>query len=408
MPRNPAGVYSLPAGNPVITGTVISSTVHNATMTDIAAELTDSLARDGGGAMTGALQLPDGTGAAPALTFSAETSSGLYRAGSNDLRLQINTANVLQATGASITIPVGLTVTQDTANGSAVTATGNGTGYGADFSGGSSNGTAVRGTGVGSGGGGTFTGGATGVGVTGTGGATSGTGVVGTGTAGNAVGVAGTGQGSGNGVRGTGGATDGTGVRGFGGATNGRGVWATGSGSGIGVVGDGGTSSGTGVSGQGGTPNGIGGLFTGVGTGVAVQVHTGHASFTGGNPAATTGFTNTLTPKNLVKAWGLVTLSGAVATLQDGFNIASVTRGAGIDVDVTFATAMASATFAVVASGAYVAGSSTTPVAVHAHAQTSSTVTFHGVRISGGGSAIAPLDPSVDVYGIAFVVFAQQ
>ncbi len=47
MSRDGSGNYSLPAGNPVGTGTTISSTVHNATMTDIASALTASIAKDG-------------------------------------------------------------------------------------------------------------------------------------------------------------------------------------------------------------------------------------------------------------------------------------------------------------------------------------------------------------------------
>jgi hypothetical protein len=47
MPRNSGGTYSLPAGNPVITGTVISSTVQNNTMNDVATALTQSIASTG-------------------------------------------------------------------------------------------------------------------------------------------------------------------------------------------------------------------------------------------------------------------------------------------------------------------------------------------------------------------------
>lgn len=43
MPRDGSGNYSLPAGNPVVTGTTISSSWANATLTDIAAALTDSV-----------------------------------------------------------------------------------------------------------------------------------------------------------------------------------------------------------------------------------------------------------------------------------------------------------------------------------------------------------------------------
>ncbi|ABR91676.1 Hypothetical protein mma_2192 [Janthinobacterium sp. Marseille] len=47
MPRNGSGVYTLPAGNPVISGTSISSVTQNNTMSDVAAELTNSIAADG-------------------------------------------------------------------------------------------------------------------------------------------------------------------------------------------------------------------------------------------------------------------------------------------------------------------------------------------------------------------------
>jgi hypothetical protein len=53
MPRNGSGVYSLPAGNPVVTGTQISSTTHNNTNTDMANALTQSLSADGQTTMTG-------------------------------------------------------------------------------------------------------------------------------------------------------------------------------------------------------------------------------------------------------------------------------------------------------------------------------------------------------------------
>lgn len=47
MARNGSGTYSLPAGNPVVSGTTISDVTHNATMSDIASEITNSLPRDG-------------------------------------------------------------------------------------------------------------------------------------------------------------------------------------------------------------------------------------------------------------------------------------------------------------------------------------------------------------------------
>jgi hypothetical protein len=57
MSRNGSGTYSLPAGNPVVTGTTISSTWANNTLTDIATALTGSLAADGQTTATGNLKM---------------------------------------------------------------------------------------------------------------------------------------------------------------------------------------------------------------------------------------------------------------------------------------------------------------------------------------------------------------
>jgi hypothetical protein len=57
MSRNGSGTYSLPAGNPVVTQTTISSTWANTTLGDIATALTGSLASDGQTPATGNLDM---------------------------------------------------------------------------------------------------------------------------------------------------------------------------------------------------------------------------------------------------------------------------------------------------------------------------------------------------------------
>ena len=57
MSRNGSGTYSLPAGNPAVTGTTIASTWANNTMNDLASAMTDSVAADGQTPMTGDLNL---------------------------------------------------------------------------------------------------------------------------------------------------------------------------------------------------------------------------------------------------------------------------------------------------------------------------------------------------------------
>jgi hypothetical protein len=57
MSRNGSGTYSLPAGNPVVTNTTISSTWANNTLTDLATAMTGSVAADGQTTLTGNLQM---------------------------------------------------------------------------------------------------------------------------------------------------------------------------------------------------------------------------------------------------------------------------------------------------------------------------------------------------------------
>jgi hypothetical protein len=81
MPRGPGGIYNLPAGNPVVPGTVIESEWANPTMEDIKNEISDSLSRTGKGGMLAALRGPDGSEAVPTFSFTNEPSSGRYRDG---------------------------------------------------------------------------------------------------------------------------------------------------------------------------------------------------------------------------------------------------------------------------------------------------------------------------------------
>ena len=79
MPRDSFGAYSLPAGNPVVTGTLITSEWGNTTMEDIEAALTSSLDRQGRGGMQAPLRLTDGSLSSPGLAWVADTRSGLLR-----------------------------------------------------------------------------------------------------------------------------------------------------------------------------------------------------------------------------------------------------------------------------------------------------------------------------------------
>ena len=90
MPRDASGNYTLPVGNPVVTGTTITSTWANSTMNDMKIAMQDSLSRSGNGPMLAPLKNTDGTAAAPSITFNLESSTGWYRAGPGDVRYSIN------------------------------------------------------------------------------------------------------------------------------------------------------------------------------------------------------------------------------------------------------------------------------------------------------------------------------
>jgi hypothetical protein len=107
MSRNGSGVYSLPAGNPVVTNTAIASNWANTTMTDLATAMTGSVAADGQTPMTGALNmnnnkissLADGTLSADATTLS-QVNTAIATAGATYLLKASNLSDVANATTA--------------------------------------------------------------------------------------------------------------------------------------------------------------------------------------------------------------------------------------------------------------------------------------------------------------------
>lgn len=111
MARNGSGTYSLVAGNPVVTGTTISSTWANNTLSDIATALTGSLAADGQTTPTSNIKLGGfkltGVGAATAATDGAslttvQNSQGQLLgtiAGTNTITAQATTTLTAYAPG---------------------------------------------------------------------------------------------------------------------------------------------------------------------------------------------------------------------------------------------------------------------------------------------------------------------
>lgn len=108
MSRNSSGTYTLPAGNPVVSGTLIEASWANNTLSDLATAMTDSLSRSGEGGMTAALRGVDGSNTTPAYSFTAETATGFYRAGTNDVRLAIAGVDRVKTTASGVEVTGGV------------------------------------------------------------------------------------------------------------------------------------------------------------------------------------------------------------------------------------------------------------------------------------------------------------
>jgi len=102
MARNGAGTYNLPIGNPVTTGTTISSTWANSTLTDIATALTGSISSDGQTAISA--NLPMGgyahTGVAVATVRTMYASAGQVQDGTISYLTSVSGTNAITAVAA--------------------------------------------------------------------------------------------------------------------------------------------------------------------------------------------------------------------------------------------------------------------------------------------------------------------
>lgn len=112
MPRNASGNYTLPLPS-VVTGTVIESLWANTTMNDLAASVTDSLDRYGRGGMVAPFRMVDGTVSTPAISFSSETNTGLYKASAGVVSLAVLGAEVQTWTSAATTLGIDLNLLGD-------------------------------------------------------------------------------------------------------------------------------------------------------------------------------------------------------------------------------------------------------------------------------------------------------
>ena len=108
MPRDINGNYTLPAGNPVIAGTIIEADWANTTMEDIATALQDSLSRTGQGGMLTAIDFSDGSEASPGITWTNEPTSGFYREEMNSFWFSVANNNVININASGVSLAPGM------------------------------------------------------------------------------------------------------------------------------------------------------------------------------------------------------------------------------------------------------------------------------------------------------------
>lgn len=107
MPRDAAGNYTLPPGNPVEPHTTIEAEWANPTMDDIGEALTDSLSRTGSGGMLTGFKNADGNIGAPGMSWANEPTSGVYRAALNDFWYSVGNENIFRITKNGVELAPG-------------------------------------------------------------------------------------------------------------------------------------------------------------------------------------------------------------------------------------------------------------------------------------------------------------
>ncbi len=89
MPRDLAGNYTLPAGNPVVNLTPITPAWGNTTLNDIATQLNGVVTRDGLLGPTAPMAFPGGNVTTPSITFLGDLNTGWYSSAADQVALTL-------------------------------------------------------------------------------------------------------------------------------------------------------------------------------------------------------------------------------------------------------------------------------------------------------------------------------
>lgn len=117
MARNGSGTYNLPAGQPVVTGTTISSTTFNTLTADLATALTQSISADGQTPITGPLRSTNGTAGSCSYSWTASAGTGLYSPATDEAAMAAGGVQIMKwtGTGTSTALPIVSTLAIGTA-----------------------------------------------------------------------------------------------------------------------------------------------------------------------------------------------------------------------------------------------------------------------------------------------------
>lgn len=111
-----SGTFSLVSGNPVVTGTTISSTWANNTLSDIATGLSTCILKNGTqtltadipfagfGATNVRIRAIDGLVGTPGMTFDLDTDNGFYRIGTNNVGFSLGGTKLIDFSAALVSV----------------------------------------------------------------------------------------------------------------------------------------------------------------------------------------------------------------------------------------------------------------------------------------------------------------
>jgi microcystin-dependent protein len=114
MPRNGSGTYSIP--NTFSSGSTIASSAVNANNSDIGAEVTNSLARDGQSSMTGQFKAASGSEGSPGIGWSSDTDTGFRRSTGDTMKAVTGGDDLIEFGPDGIAMETGKTITDGSGN----------------------------------------------------------------------------------------------------------------------------------------------------------------------------------------------------------------------------------------------------------------------------------------------------